>query len=167
MALPVSVCAPPQCTVNQSMMTISLMAHNSANAESAMTPASASAKAVTAAAKKPAATPHLNPVEQLDSVVEGRTLRLTATVDSDEPAIVNYEVNGVEIGRTTSPPHQMLFTVPAGVGELYLRVTAELPSGATQSAALVGLPVVADAGIAIQPPELSKEETATLYGARA
>ena len=37
MALPVSVCAPPQCTVNQSMMAISLMAHNSANAEPATT----------------------------------------------------------------------------------------------------------------------------------
>ncbi len=127
MALPVSVCAPPQCTVNQSMMAISLMAHNSANAQPAMPPASASAKAATAAAKKPAA-PHLNPAEELDSVVEGRTLRLTATVDSDELAIVEYEVNGVVIGRTTAPPHQMLFTVPAGVGELYLRVIAELPS---------------------------------------
>jgi hypothetical protein len=160
--LPVSVCAPPQCTVNQSMFTVTLITRN--QAQPVTTQSAAPQIATGAPAKRPAA-PHLDPVEQLPAVVEGRTLRLNVEVDPAETAIVRYEVNGIVIARTTQAPHEMLFTVPVGVPKLDFRAMVELPSGELRSSSLVRLPVVEDASIPVESTKLGKDENATLYGA--
>jgi hypothetical protein len=154
MALPVAVCAPPQCTTNQTEVIVLHPPIATIASSAVFTPEAA--LAVT--------QPHLEPVEELDAVVEGRTLRLSAESLVSDLGIVSYEVNGVIVGRSIQAPHQLLFTVPAGVSDLAFRALVELPSGEGQSSQLAHVSVVPDPGAAVQMPEMRQGETATLYG---
>ncbi|HEX3743426.1 MAG TPA: hypothetical protein VHW09_05840 [Bryobacteraceae bacterium] len=154
MALPVAVCAPPQCNTNQTESLIWLPpVHSTA------VPAVPGAHVKTAIA----VPPRLDPVEELNAAVEGRTFRLKAESLASDQSIVDYEVNGVIVGRTTQPPHELLFTVPAGVADLSFRALIELPDGGGEATRMVHVPVTPDAGAPIALPELRDGETAVLY----
>ena len=109
---------------------------------------------------RPVVPPSLEPVESLETVVEGRSLRLqwgrsSLCVVCEAP--VDYEVNGVIVGRTEQAPHEFLFTVPSGVRELTFRAI----SGGRASR-LVRMIVMADEGSAVETPQASEGETVSL-----
>ncbi len=63
----------------------------------------------------------ITPVEELQTMAEGSTTLLSVNGEIPEGSAVDFEVNGSIIGRSTSAPHQLAFTVPSGVPELSFR----------------------------------------------
>jgi hypothetical protein len=108
--------------------------------------------------------PRLDPVESLDSIVQGRSILLTAEwVKPGDNATVDFEVNGAIVGSVRGAPYNMLFTVPAGVPSLVFRAIVTLPSGAVASSSQVRMPVVSDGGAPVKLPLLKRGGTATLF----
>ena len=107
----------------------------------------------------------LQPVESLDSIVEGRTLLLTAQeMEPDKASTVDFEVNGTRIGTVTEAPYTLLFTVPSGVGELTFRAIVHSSGSIERVSRLVQVPVVSDPGGPIEIPKLAPEAKGSLFG---
>ena len=104
---------------------------------------------------------HLEPVEGLFTVVEGRTLRLEVPTVAGTSA-VDFEINGAIAREVTGPPYEYLFTVPAGVRDLAFRAYVRGDGDAIAWSRLTHLPVVPDAGIPLEMPPTRLGERVTL-----
>src|SRR5439155_26832899 len=80
-----------------------------------------------------------------------------------DDAAVDFEVNGVIFGHAAHAPHEIMFTVPAGVEELVFRAIVQHPSGAVETSRLVRMPVMADSGVPLKLPTLAEGEEASLF----
>jgi hypothetical protein len=118
----------------------------------------------TASAEPAAIDPRLEPVDSLDSIVQGRSILLTAEwVKPGDNATVDFEVNGAIAGSVRGAPYNLLFTVPAGVQNLVFRAIVTLPSGAVASSRQVRVPVVSDGGATVKLPRMKAGEKALLF----
>jgi 6-phosphogluconolactonase (cycloisomerase 2 family) len=152
-ALTVSVCDQPSGCPAGTQQQISLTARPD------------SVVPVTAGSTTP---PRLEPVETMGSVIEGRTILLTAQ-STDGAAFVDYLVDGVAVARTAGAPHKMQFTVPSGVTYLSFQALVHYASGKVMASQSVAVAVSPDTGESVAMPALREGQTATLaaHGWRA
>jgi hypothetical protein len=83
-------------------------------------------------------------------VVERASLRVTAQAADDLGiAAVSFFANGSPVGTATTPPYEVVFSVPVGVTDLALGATATDVLGSQTSAATLHLVVMPDPGTTV------------------